>query len=39
MRPLFPEVTAASPEAQFLKNGLLVKDMDIFFPLIPGELL
>ena len=39
MRPLFSEVTAASPEAQFLKTGRQMKDMDIIFPLIPSELL
>ena len=39
MRPFFPEVTAASPEAQFLTTGRQMKDMDIIFPLIPSELL
>ena len=39
MRPLFPEVTAASPEAQFLKTGRQMKDMDIIFPLTPHTLL
>ena len=37
--PLFPEVTAALPEAQFSKSGCQMKDMYIIVPLIPCELL
>ena len=39
MRPLFPDVIAASPVAHFLKIGCQMRDIDIIFPLIPCELL
>ena len=38
MRPLFPKVTAASPEAQFLKTGCQMKEMNIIFTVPPDEI-